>query len=127
MPGVPPLLHRELTMIKEELQHRLTQQIISVSKQTKYAELSQLNYKARREMKNMIARLIYSYAKLDAWRSMAKATSEHGWTFPELLPATSIRFEAVGLSHPLLERPVPYDITFDKTSNFLVLTGANMS
>jgi DNA mismatch repair ATPase MutS len=58
---------------------------------------------------------------------MAKASIEHGWTFPELLPAAPVRFEAVGLSHPLLQHPVPYDIAFDKTSNFLLLTGANMS
>ena len=127
VPGVPPLLQRELSMIKEELKHRLTHHIMGVSKQTKYAELSQLNYKARREMKNMVARLIYSYAKLDAWQSMAKATAEHGWIFPQLLPASPVRFEAVGLDHPLLQHPVPYDIAFDKTSNFLVLTGANMS
>ena len=125
--GVPPLLQRELNLIKEELQHRLTKPLISITKQTKYAELAQLNYKARREIKNMIYRLIDSYARLDAWHSMAKATKAHGWVFPELLPSAPVYMETTGLSHPLLQKPVSYDIAFDTRHNFLLLTGANMS
>jgi DNA mismatch repair protein MutS len=127
MPGVPPLLQRELSMMKEELEHRLVAQVTAITKQTRYAELSQLNYKARREMKHMVARLIHSFARLDAWQAMAKATKEHGWMFPKLLPATPVCMEVSGLSHPLLQRPVSYDIAFDKDRNFLLLTGANMS
>ena len=82
---LPPLLQRELDSIKDELKHPLTAPLISISKQTKYAELSRLNYKARREMKNIIYRLIYSYARLDAWQSMGKATVKNSWVFPELL------------------------------------------
>ena len=124
---VPPLLKRELTLIKEELQHRLVQPLLSVTKQSKYADLVQLNYKARRETKNMIFRLIDSYARLDAWQSMAKATKEHSWIFPDLLPAAPICMETSGLNHPLLQKPVAYDISFDSAHNFLLLTGANMS
>ncbi len=126
-PGVPPLLARELELIKQELEHRLTPEIIAITKETKYADLSQLNYRARREMKNTIYRLINSYARLDAWQSMAKATVEHGWVFPELLPMLPVCFETRGLYHPLLKKPVTYDITFDNSRNFLLLTGANMS
>ncbi len=126
-PGVPPLLARELELIKQELEHRLTPEIIAITKETKYADLSQLNYRARREMKNTIYRLINSYARLDAWQSMAKATVEHGWVFPELLPMLPVCFDTQGLYHPLLKKPVTYDITFDNSRNFLLLTGANMS
>ena len=125
--GVPSLLHKELSSIGEELKHRLTPQIISLTKQTRYAELVQINYKARREMKNTVYRLMASYAKLDAWRSMAKASVEHKWVFPELLPAMPVFLEAEGVRHPLLEHPVSYNIKFDNNRNFLLLTGANMS
>ena len=124
---LPPLLKKELQLIKEELKHRLTQPLTGITKQTKYAELAQLNYKARREIKNTIYRLIDSYARLDAWHAMAKATIAHGWIFPELLPATPICLETAGLNHPLLKKPVAYDITFNNKHNFLLLTGANMS
>ena len=127
MPGVPALLRRELDTMKSELQHRLTAQLIGVTKQTKYTELIQLNCKVRREMKNMVYRLIQNYARLDAWQSMARATIKHQWVFPELLPATPVCLEATGLNHPLLKQPVSYDISLGDNRNFLLLTGANMS
>ncbi len=124
---VPPLLLRELNLIKDELQHRLVPDVMGITKQTKFARLSQLNYRARREMKNMVYRLIASYARLDAWRSMAQATTDNGWVFPELLPETTVCFETTALRHPLINNPVAYDLTFDNSRNFLLLTGANMS
>ncbi len=124
---VPELLQRELTAIAKDLEHRLVSRVMAVDKDTKYADLAQLNYLARREMKSMIFRLINIYARLDAWQSMAKATKEHKWVFPTILPAMPIKFEMEQLSHPLIKDPVAYDINFDNSSNFLVLTGANMS
>jgi len=126
-PGVPDLLLKELQIIKEELQHRLTAEVVAITKETKYTDLAQLNYRARREMKHVVYRLIHSYAKLDAWQSMGKATVKNGWAFPELLSAMPVYFEARGLHHPLLQHPVSYDITFAEQNNFLLLTGANMS
>jgi len=127
MPGVPVLLKRELETVREELKHRLTDPLITINKQTKYTDLIQLHYQARREMKHAVYRLIFSYARLDAWRSMAIATKAHGWAFPELLPALPVCINAKGLHHPLLQRPVSYDIVFENGRNFLLLTGANMS
>lgn len=124
---VPDMLRKELELVQKELEHRLTQRVLAVTTETKYPELSQLNYLARREMKNMTYRLIAIYARLDAFQSMARATTEHNWVFPELLPALPVRFEMEQLYHPLVSRPVSYDITFDNSRNFLVLTGANMS
>ena len=124
---VPDMLRKELEQVQKELEHRLTARVLAVTNDTTYAELSQLNYLSRREMKNMVYRLIMSYARMDAWRSMACATLEHKWTFPDLLPAFPVRFETEQLCHPLIARPIAYDITFDDRRNFLVLTGANMS
>ena len=127
LPDVPPLLKAELETIKEELKHRLTEEVTGVTKQTNYTDISRLNFRARREMKNMVYRLMGSYSRLDAWQSMARATIEHKWVFPELLPELPICFEMKQLYHPLLEHPVSYDMGFDHNRNFLVLTGANMS
>lgn len=125
--GAPPLLQKELDIIADELKHPLVAQVTAINKQTKYAELMRLNYKARRELKNIVSRLINSYARQDAWQSMATATTKHGWAFPELLPDIPVWFNAKGLYHPLLKNPVSYDISFGKEHNILLLTGANMS
>jgi DNA mismatch repair ATPase MutS len=113
--------------MKEELQHPLTEKIIAVNGQTRFSELQQLQYKARRDLKQITFRLIAMYAKLDACQSMAKATTEHGWVFPELLPELPVIFEAEGIGHPLLANRISYDMSFGQGRNFLLLTGANMS
>ncbi len=127
LPGVPAVLKREFETIGEELRHRLTEPIAAITNETKYADLMQLDYRARREMKHVVHRLIDSYSRLDAWRSMAIATKAHGWVFPELVAAKPVCMETTGLSHPLLKEPVSYDIAFEQDRNFLLLTGANMS
>ncbi len=124
---VPALLMDEIGKIKNELNHRLTPDVIAAKKETKYKVQAQLNYRARREMKNMVYRLMHIYARLDAWQAMARATIDRKWVFPELLPAKPVLMEAVGLFHPLLRKPIAYDISFNAASNFLLLTGANMS
>jgi len=124
---LPDLLTRELQIIADGLTHRLANDVMAVTRETRYSELARLNYQARREMKNMVLRLMHSYARLDAWRAMAVATNEHGWAFPELLPGAPLVFETSGLYHPLLHTPVPYEVSFTGGQNFLVLTGANMS
>jgi DNA mismatch repair protein MutS len=124
---VPPLLQRELGAINQELQHRLTEEIIAVNKNTAYRDLANLSFKARREMKNTAYRLMKHYARLDAWQSLAQATKKNKWIFPQLLPPLPASFESKGLYHPLLSEPVSYDISFNEHQNFLLLTGANMS
>lgn len=125
--NIPERLATELKAMADELDHPLTEQLIAIKKNTPYREQARLSYHARREMKNRIERLMKHYARLDCWQAMAKATVKNGWTFPELLPPSTLCFEAKGLVHPLLSKPVPYDISFDAQQNFLLLTGANMS
>ena len=124
---IPALLKRELDAIAEELKLPIVPLLVGISTKTQYTELSKLSYRARRELKHPIARLLHYYARLDAWQAMGKATVDNNWNFPELTPAKPLRFEAKGLYHPLLTSPVGYDIAFNEQQNFLLLTGANMS
>lgn len=126
-PTLPALLRRELEAVQHELQHPLVQDLLKVSSSTPYNDLARLSFRARREMKLTAYALRTRYARMDAWQSLAKATKQHGWRFPELFPAFPVRLEARGLYHPLLERPVSYDVRFGEQQNFMVLTGANMS
>ncbi len=127
MPDLPPMLQREFEQIARELEHRLTEEVIGVNKQTKFNDLALISYRARREMKNMVFRLMAIYARLDAWQSMARATALNNWAFPTLQPALPLTFSATQLHHPLLGQPIGYDINLGEQHNFMVLTGANMS
>lgn len=128
LPGVPPRLAALLDEMKQELEsHRLVPDIVAVHKQTPYKDLVRLSFSARRELKNPVYRLMAHYARLDAWHALAVATVHNGWTFPAITPSFPLCMKATQLYHPLLTRPVAYDISFDEQRNFLILTGANMS
>ncbi|MBA3829969.1 MAG: DNA mismatch repair protein MutS [Taibaiella sp.] len=124
---LPALLKQELEFLQDELKQRLTAEVIKINTDTPFAGLATISYKARREMKSMVYRLMHHYARLDAWRSMAIATKYNKWTYPELIPGKPLVLDAEGLYHPLLTKPVAYSINFSNKKNFLLLTGANMS
>lgn len=125
--GLPTMLVSELEQIAGELKHRLTDKVMRVTTDTRYADLVELNYHARREMKNMVFRLINAYARLDAWQAMGAATVQQGWVFPQVVVPHEPCMQVQGLFHPLVATPVAYDTRFGEQQNFLVLTGANMS
>jgi len=125
--NIPSLLQHELETIQDDLKHPLTGEIMSISDKTPFPALSLLQYKARRELKNPVYRLMDCYARLDAWQSMARATKEHGWSYATLLPEQPVLMEAKGIYHPLLTSPVSYDVLLGQGHNFMLLTGANMS
>lgn len=124
---LPPMLRTELQHMQDGLQHPLVQDLAGISKNTSYTQLTRLSYRARRELKSTTFRLIAHYARLDAWHAMAVATQANGWIYPEVLPAIPVWYESKALYHPLLQTPVSYSIDFSNKSNFLLLTGANMS
>ena len=55
---LPVLLRRELESMQGELAHRLTPAVVKVNKETSFKELSNISYRARREMKHMVNRLM---------------------------------------------------------------------
>ena len=124
---LPPLLRENLQRIREVLAHPLIPEVSGVSKSTPFVQLSRLAFRARRELKLTVQTLVAQYARLDALQALARATQEHRWTFPELLPEAPVRMEATGLFHPLLRHPVGYEVAFREEQNFMLLTGANMS
>ncbi len=125
--STPPLIEQELRAGQQFLQMDLCQDVLNTDKDASQKQLIMLSYRIRREAKNPIRSLMKSYARLDALHSMAVASTANKWALPELLPSTALKFQAKNLFHPLLKKPTAYDIDFSKESNFLFLTGANMS
>lgn len=124
---LPDLLDAELKEMEDDLDQPLVPQLLEVSNQASFRTLGRLAFRARRELKNPIYRLMERYARLDAWQSMGAATKALKWNFPQMTPALPVHLKTKGLFHPLLPTPVPYEINFDASSHFLLLTGANMS
>lgn len=123
----PAAINTELEAFKETLSLPLCQALTKTTPDAPQAHMMELSYRSRREIKHVVYQLIERYARLDALQSMAVATKEQGWEMPALLPSAALHYEAQQLYHPLLKKPVAYDIAFSKEKNFLFLTGANMS
>ena len=71
--------------------------------------------------------LIALFGKIDAWFGMAAAMESLDLHFPEFIEQEQPLLDARQLFHILLPIPTPYDITLNKESNFIFLTGANMA
>ncbi|MFN5421874.1 MAG: MutS-related protein [bacterium] len=72
-------------------------------------------------------KLIKLYGIFDAWYAMAKTNQILKLHFPEFVEQQDPMIDATGLRHVLLSHPIGYDLTMDRDSNFIFLTGANMA
>jgi DNA mismatch repair protein MutS len=123
----PAAISKELEGFKETLSLPLCQSLLQINDDAPQSQLMEMSYRSRREIKHIIYHTIERYARLDALQSMATATLEHGWMMPSLLPSDALHYQADQLFHPLLKKPVAYNIEYTREKNFLFLTGANMS
>lgn len=90
-------------------------------------EMLYLAHFLRYNYKHSMLELLSIFAQLDAWYGMAVATGHFGLVFPEIVSSGQPEITAKGLYHLLLTDPVSYDVTLDRQTNFLFLTGANMA
>ena len=81
----------------------------------------------RTRLKSRLGNILQWYYEIDALVSMAKVTVECKFQFPEIIDKESSIFHAEGLFHPLLQNPVPCNVSLNKDSNFIFLTGPNMA
>ena len=109
--------HRQLS----ELADRKPGALFSPKDTLRYA------YFFKGRFKHECFELMDTYSLLDAWYSMAMATSTLGLAFPEISNGDTPYIEAEQLYHLMLPTPVAYDVELKKDKNFLFLTGANMA
>jgi DNA mismatch repair protein MutS len=124
---LPILIQNELTNIQNFIELPLCDELKKIDNSTNFKKISLLSYRSRRELKHEILQLIQVYAKLDAWHGLSKATINNKWVFPKIQTQSNVCLSAMGLFHPLLTKPMTYDVMFDPQQNFMLLTGANMS
>lgn len=90
-------------------------------------EMLYLGHFLRYQYKHNMIDLLNIFSQLDAWYGMAMSVIKYEFVFPEVVDSNQPVIDAKGLYHILLREPVPYDVSLDKETNFLFLTGANMA
>lgn len=68
-----------------------------------------------------------SFGELDALRSMAKATADFDWSFPDLIESEHFVMRGEGLVHPFIGEAVPNPIDLAGGEPMVFLTGPNMA
>jgi DNA mismatch repair protein MutS len=81
----------------------------------------------RYPFRNRMFRLLELHALLDAWQSMAMAGNRLSFHYPVFATSEKPLLTFNHLRHPLINQPVPYDLSMDEQQHFLFLTGANMA
>ena len=97
------------------------------NKKLLFLRVLQADSKMRTRLKSTLKNIIDWYYEIDAMISMAKATVEYNFHFPEITDKESSIFHIEGLFHPLLQNPVSCDVSLNRDSNFVFLTGPNMA
>jgi len=123
--GLDTLLHR----IKILLAKPVAQEIVHYKKSKKLPLQTILHFGffIRNNYKEEAQELMEIYSRLDALFSLATSCVRYKYSFPEFTQHIIPHFEAKQLYHPLLVKPIAYDITLTPEKNFLFLTGANMA
>ncbi|RQO31506.1 hypothetical protein DBR32_05990 [Taibaiella sp. KBW10] len=120
------IMHAQETFV-QLLKEPLCKDLLEMDKHTPLRKLMHVGYHARRVLKKYMPAVLDQFAKMDAWCAMAKTTMALGFTMPVVIDDPEIQLSAEKLYHPLLQKPVPYDLSLTDMQNMLFLTGANMS
>jgi len=92
-----------------------------------YHHVLQADRLIRTQLKKYVTGILSWYYETDALLAMAKTTNECHFSFPDFIDTKEGIFEAERLYHPMLPKAVPVDIKLNRDSQFIFLTGPNMS
>jgi len=90
-------------------------------------EILIFDYMFRHDIKTTLLELLDRLAELDCLISMAKATQELGWIFPDFVESDQPFVELYDVYHPFVAKPVKNTISLGDSGRILFLTGPNMA
>ena len=125
----PAPLKKLLEEIKKITAHEALKSITNIHKASDLPlpQALQLGHFILYKFKMNVLSLLQMHAQLDAWYGMAMAVKKHELIFPSFTISDQPFIDVAGLYHPLLTDATAYDVTMNRDTNFLFLTGANMA
>jgi DNA mismatch repair ATPase MutS len=102
-------------------------EINASSKKLTDKEILQLGYFFKYKFKYQMKRLLQLHSTIDAWYGMAMATQHYNLTFPTFIESQHPFIKIKEGYHLILKKPVANNLSLNKESHFLFLTGANMA
>ncbi|WPQ63050.1 DNA mismatch repair protein MutS [Chitinophaga sancti] len=124
---------RDLKQILDRAHHLLYQKefndIIAAdaSGPASFMQILRHDHYIRKKHRKTIQELLDLYSRLDALYAMAKAIRHFNLQFPTFEDTPHPFVEIKDLYHPILPKPVSYNVSITPQSHFMFLTGANMA
>ena len=118
-----------LLRIVKLLHHPAVHEMVNYQKKQPLpvADTLRFGYFIRHQYKQETLELIDMYDRLDAFYSIVTAQKNFKYRFPQFIDSEQPQLQAVNLYHPLLPKPVAYNMELTEQHSFLFLTGANMA
>jgi dsDNA-specific endonuclease/ATPase MutS2 len=126
---LPPNLAFYIERIQKTLKEQPLQELSVIGEKDELTAAQNLYFAfhLRTRYKSETMEMIDIFSRLEAWYSMAMAVKTFNLQFPDFVDGDQPFFEADGLYHVLLQKPVAYHISLTPAHNFMFLTGANMA
>ena len=126
---LPEVLHFYIERIERLLREEPIQKLLQTPLDAKFSppEMLFYAYHLRVTYRSRVLEMIDIFSRIDAWYSMAVAVRTFNLQFPKFVEGHQPYFEARGLYHVMLQKPVAYDLVMKPDENFVFLTGANMA
>ncbi|MDU1892283.1 MAG: hypothetical protein E6767_16485 [Dysgonomonas sp.] len=122
----PKLLFENDQKIQEIFSKPEFKDVIDI-KRVKAYDTARFDYLFRYTNKDDIFFLVNIIYEYDAFFAIAKGAQLHKLSYPEVLPASDNELQLEGLFHPFIDDAVSNDVSFDRASNLLFISGPNMA
>jgi len=110
--------------IEELLARPEVQELVDLGRKRSTGSIVSFDQIARGRAKALLLELVSNVGAIEAMWSMAAATAEHGWSYPQ--PGCRLRVDR--LCHPFLDRRgVPNDLQLTEDTRVCFVTGPNMA
>ncbi len=121
------IIEQLVQKIKKYTQHPTLNNLPSVNQLSHPQKVLSLCHFFLYHYKNNTRQLLVYFYELDAYFSMAKASTKYNFVFPTWMESEQPVFEVSAAIHPLVNNAVSNELSLHPEKNLLFLTGANMA
>ena len=122
-----PLLEQLVEKIKKYTQHPSLKNLPTVAQLNNPQTVLSLCHFFLYHYKNNTRQLLSHFYELDAYYSMAMASTKYDFVFPTWIESKQPIFEVSAAMHPLVSNAISNNLSLHPDKNLLFLTGANMA
>ncbi|MFA6769708.1 MAG: hypothetical protein WCR71_00880 [Bacteroidales bacterium] len=100
---------------------------LDTTKELSFKQFLRYDYILRSRASQILKEITTIIHNLDVYTSVSRTGKEKGFAYANCIDSNSLNVKIKGLYHPWIENAIANDLSLDKQSNVLFITGANMA